>query len=152
MVIIVEICMKLKIDTEDLIEEFFESTRLLGIVAPLKDYSLVWNINELLGYHFTINHSLEIQFRKRERNYFFSIYEYQIPGCNLIHYLYNNQHDGEYLLPEFKHLDFLWLTKGEEMDNVELQRLQQSIKFLPTVQLVTEMPTEKLKNKQSLIL
>ena len=144
--------MKLKIDLEDLIEDFFESTCLIGIVAPLKDYSLIWNINQQMGYRFSANHSLEIQFRKRDRNYFFSIYEYQVPSTNITHYLYNNQHDGEYLLPEFKHLDFLWLTKGEKMDNASLQRLKQSIKYLPSVQLVTEMATTKLKNKQSLIL
>lgn len=144
--------MKLKLDLEDLIEEFFENSRLLGIVAPLKDYSLVWNINQLLGYNFILNHSLELQFKKKSRNYFFSIYEYQIPSSDMVHYLYNNQHDGEYLLPEFKHLDFLWLAKGEEINTLEVQKLQQSIKYLPSVQLVTEMTNEKIKNKQSLIL
>jgi hypothetical protein len=144
--------MKLKLDVEDMIEEFFENSRLLGIVAPLKDYTLIWNINQLLGYRFTLNHSLELQFKKRNRNYFFSIYEYKLPSSDMVHYLYNNQNDGEYLLPEFKHLDFLWLAKGEEINNFELQKLQQSIKFLPSVQLVTEMTNEKIKNKQSLIL
>jgi hypothetical protein len=144
--------MKLKLDVEDMIEEFFENSRLLGIVAPLKDYSLIWNINQMLGFNFTLNHSLELQFKKRNRNYFFSIYEYQIPSSDMVHYLYNNQNDGEYLLPEFKHLDFLWLAKGEEINSLELQKLQQSIKYLPAVQLVTEMTNEKIKNKQSLIL
>jgi hypothetical protein len=68
-----------------------------------------------------------------------------------VHYLYNNQYDGEYLLPEFKHLDFLWLTMGEEIEKEELNHLQQSIKLLPSVQLVNEMTNEKIKNKQHLI-
>jgi hypothetical protein len=144
--------MKLKLDVEDMVEEFFEHSRLLGIVAPLKDYTLIWNINQLLGYRFTLNNSLELQFNKRNRNYFFSIYEYQIPSSDMVHYLYNNQNDGEYLLPEFKHLDFLWLAKGEKINDFEMQKLQQSIKYLPSVQLVTEMTNEKIKNKQSLIL
>ncbi len=70
----------------------------------------------------------------------------------MVHYLYNNQYDGEFLLPEFKHLDFLWLAKGEEMRNEESQALQQSLKLLPFVQLVNEMTNEKIKNKQHLIL
>ena len=65
--------------------------------------------------------------------------------------LYNNQDDGEYLLPEFKHLDFLWLAKGEEMSKDEIKILQQSLKLIPAVQLVTEMTNEKIKNKQSLL-
>ncbi len=143
--------MKLKIDTETLIEEFFENTCLMGIVAPLKDYLFSWNINQNIGFNFKINHHLEIQLRKKERNYFFSIYEYIVPGCPLVHYLYNNEDDGEYLLPEFKHLDFLWLAKGEHMNAEEIKSLQQCIKLLPNVQLVTEMTNEKIKNKQFLI-
>lgn len=144
--------MKLKIDNETLAQEFFECTRLLGIVAPVKDYQFTWHINQILGFKFRINNHLEVQLRKKERNYFFSIYEYEVPACTMVHYLYNNQYDGEYLLPEFKHLDFLWLVKGEEMDEEELHILQQSIKLLPGVQLVNEMTHEKIKNKQHLIL
>ena len=143
--------MKLKIDNETLAEEFFEATHLLGIVAPVKDYLFTWHINEKMGFKFRINNGLEIQLRKKERNYFFSIYEYEVPGCCLVHYLCHNQYDGEYLLPEFKHLDFLWLVKGEEIDRQELANLQQSIKLLPAVQLVNEMTHEKIKNKQHLI-
>jgi hypothetical protein len=143
--------MKLKIDTETLIEEFFDSACLFGIVAPVKDYLFSWNIKQTIGYNFKLNHQIEIQLKKKDRNYFFSIYEYMIPGCQLVHYLYNNQDDGEYLLPEFKHLDFLWLAKGEEMNREEIKSLQQSIKLLPGVQLVTEMTNEKIKNKQFLI-
>ena len=143
--------MKLKIDNETLAEEFFECTHLFGIVAPIKDYLFTWHINQKLGFHFRINNSIEIQLKKKERNYFFSIYEFQVPGSCLTHYIYNNQFDGEYLLPEFKHLDFLWLVKGDEIDREELGMLQQSIKILPSVQLVTEMTNEKIKNKQHLI-
>ena len=143
--------MKLKIDNETLAEEFFECTKLLGIVAPVKDYQFIWHINQKLGFKFRINNSIEIQLRKKDRNYFFSIYEYYVPGCCLVHYLYNNQYDGEYLLPEFKHLDFLWLTMGEEIEKEELNHLQQSIKLLPSVQFVNEMTNEKIKNKQHLI-
>ena len=72
-------------------------------------------------------------------------------STSLTHYLYNNQFDGEYLLPEFKHLDFLWLIKGDAVAAEELQNLILSIKALPGVQLVVEMTNEKIKNKQHLI-
>lgn len=144
--------MKLKIDNESLAEDFFECSRLLGIVAPMKDYLFSWQINQMLGFNFRINHNLEIQLRKKGRDYFFSVFEYAVPGSTLVHYLYNNQHGGEYLLPEFRHLDFMWLLKDEEMPDKELQSLQQAIKALPGVQLVNEMTNEKIKNKQHLIL
>ena len=143
--------MKLKIDNETLAEEFFECTKLLGIVAPVKDYQFIWHINEKLGFKFRINNSIEIQLRKKDRNYFFSIYEYYVPGCCLVHYLYNNQYDGEYLLPEFKHLDFLWLIKGEVLGETLYSTLSQTIKLLQTVQLVIDLPIEQIKHKAHLI-
>ena len=144
--------MKLKIDNTTLAEEFFDCCRLMGIVAPMKDYQFTWLINQHLGYNFRINNSLEIQLKKKDRNYFFSIYQYNVPSSCMVYYLYNNQYDGEYLLPEFKHLDFLLLIKEDIMDNEDLAALMQAIKYLPAVQLVTEMTNEKIKNKQHLIL
>jgi hypothetical protein len=70
---------------------------------------------------------------------------------SLRHYLYNNQFDGEYLLPEFKHLDFLWLAKGDEVGDPEWTSLQQEIRKLGGVQLVMELATASIRNKQHLI-
>jgi hypothetical protein len=143
--------MKLKIDNEALAEEFFEDAVLLGIVAPVKDYQFSWQLNQLLGLNFRVNNEIEIQLTKKQRTYFFSIYEYAIPAISLAHYLYNNEHDGEYLLPEFKHLDFLWLIKGDPVSAEDLKALIQAIRTLPGVQLVTEMTPDKIKHKQHLI-
>ena len=143
--------MKLKIDNETLAQEFFEDALLLGIVAPIKNYQFTWQLNQILGFNFRVNNDFEIQLTKKQRKYFFSIYEYAVPSCCLVHYLYNNQFDGEYLLPEFKHLDFLWLLKGETVSSEELRSLMQSIKSLPGVQLVNELTNEKIKHKQHLI-
>jgi len=143
--------MKLKIDNDALAEEFFEDSRLLGIVAPVKDYQFCWQLNQLLGFSFRINNNLEIKLTKRNRTYFFAVYEYNVPASTLSHYLYNNQFDGEYLLPEFKHLDFLWLIKDDIVSDDELMTIISSIRGIPGVQLVTEMTHEKIKNKQHLI-
>ncbi len=143
--------MKLKIDNEALAEEFFEDSLLLGIVAPIKDYQFSWQLNQMLGLDFRVNNDIEIQLSKKQRKYFFSIYEYVVPAVSLTHYLYNNQYDGEYLLPEFKHLDFLWLIKGDPVAAEDLSILLQSIRSLQGVQLVSEMAHEKIKNKQHLI-
>ena len=143
--------MKLKIDNESIAQEFFEDAVLLGIVAPIKDYLFSCHLNQKFVFNFRINNDIEIVLSKQQRNYFFSIYEYAVPSTSITHYLYNNQFDGEYLLPEFKHLDFVWLIKGECIASEELKTLMQSIKSLPGVQLVNEMTNEKIKNKQHLI-
>lgn len=60
--------MKLKIDNETLVEEFFECTRLLGIVAPVKDYQFSWHINQAMGFNFRVNNNLEIELKKKGRS------------------------------------------------------------------------------------
>ena len=143
--------MKLKIDNDVLVEEFFQDTRLLGIVAPIKDYRFCWQLNQILQFDFRINNSIEIQLKKKQRTYFFSIYEHLEKGGTIKHYLYNNHFDGEYLLPEFKHLDFLWLIKDDILHDDEVIWLINSIKTIPFVQFVKEMTNEKIKNKQHII-
>jgi hypothetical protein len=94
---------------------------------------------------------LEIQLEKKQRKYFFTIYSYTERNNTRIHYIYQNQNDGEYLLPELKHLDFLWLIQDEEMTCEELQRLQIQIRDINLVQLVSELSLENIKNKSHLI-
>ena len=143
--------MKLRIDNNVLVEEFFADAHLLGIVAPIEQYRFCWYLNRMLSFNFRINNNIEIQLNKKERKYFFPIYEYGEPTCTLKHYIYNNEDDGEYLLPELKHLDFLWLIKDDIMQAAEIDLLKSSIKAMPSVQLITELTNEKIKNKQHLI-
>ncbi len=143
--------MKLALNNNDLAEDFFSDTKLLGIMAPAKDYQFCWQVNHLLGIDFRINNELEIQLVKKGRKYFFSVYEYNEPTTCLKHYLYNNQHDGEYLLPEFKHLDFLWLMKEDFVADDVLQKMLQSIRLVNGVQLVIELTNEKIRNKEHLV-
>ena len=143
--------MRLRLNIDDMTDDFFEDSRLLGIVAPVKDYQLVLQLNNRLRFAFRNNSDLEIQLTKRQRKYFFNIYEYREPGNALQHFLYNNQFDGEYLLPEFKHLDFLWLQKGDTVPDEKLMHLMNSVRSVPGVQLVMELSQDKIKNKAHLI-
>jgi hypothetical protein len=143
--------MKLKLDLEDLAEDFFSDTRLIGIVAPLKDYQFCFHLNQLLRFDFRNNNEIEIQLNKKMRDYFFSVFEFREKNNSLVHYLYNNQFDGEYLLPEFKHLDYLWLLKGDPVNEETFQSIMQAIRTINGVQMVMELTNEKIRNKGHLI-
>ena len=143
--------MKMMLDTKGMTDDFFEEAKLLGIIAPMKDYQFCWQLNQLLGIDFRINNEIEIQLQKKQRSYFFAIYEYNEPATCLKHYLYNNHHDGEYLLPEFKHLDFLWLLKDDVVSDESLDHLVQSIRTVNGVQLVVELTNQKIRNKEHLV-
>ena len=143
--------MKLVLDNKNLTDDFFEDTRLLGIMAPLRDYQFCWHLNKVMRTDFRINNEIEIQLNKKKRNYFFAVYEFCEPAGSLFHYMYNNRFDGEYLLPEFKHLDFLWLMKGDIVREEDLQQTMDTIKSINGVQLVVELTNEKIRNKEHLV-
>jgi hypothetical protein len=143
--------MKLTLDNKELTDCFFEDTRLLGVMAPVKDYQFCWYLNSSIGLDFRLNNDIEIKLIKKKRSYYFSVYEFSEPNRFLSHYVYNNQFDGEYLLPEFKHLDFLWLMKGDEVSDASLQETMQTIRSINSVQLVLELTNEKIKNKEHLV-
>ena len=142
--------MKLKLNQDELTEDFFHDTRLLGIVVSAKSYRFCWQLNNSLGYDFRLNPDLEIHLQKKGRQYFFSVYQHAVNNF-LSHFIYHNQYDGEYLLPELKHMDFLWLVKGETVPDEECRKLIQSIKNVNGVQLVAELTNEQIKNKGNLV-
>lgn len=143
--------MKLVLDNKDLTSGFFEDTRLIGIMAPVKDYQFCWQLNTTLGMDFRSNSEIEIQLNKKNRKYFFAVYHFSEPTGSLSHFVYSNQFDGEYLLPEFRHLDFLWLLKGDTVTNEALQDLMTTIRTINGVQLVTELTNEKIRHKEHLV-
>ena len=142
---------KLILDNSEMTEEFFENTRLLGIVAPVKDYQFCWHLNSMIGLDFRLNHEIEIRLIRKKRDYYFSVYEYAEPVNFLCHYVYNNKFDGEYLLNEFRHFDFLWLMKGDEVTDETLQQTISTIRTIPSVQLITELAIDKINNKENLV-
>jgi len=143
--------MKLKLNLDELANDFFDDALVLGIVAPIKDYQLCWQLNQQLRFNFRLNNDIEIQLSKKGRQYFFAVYEYKEPNGSNCHYLYNNQFDGEYLLPEFKHLDYLWMIKGDDQTRIALPEFSNLLRSINGVQLVTEVTPDKIRNKAHLI-
>ena len=143
--------MILNLDSDGLTEDFFTDTRLLGIMVAVKSYRFCWLLNNTLGYNFRLNPDIEIHLQKKGRQYFFPVYQHVVTGTYLCHYIYQNQYDGEYLLPEFRHMDFLWLIKGDCIPDDQCRELVQSLKSIGGVQLVAELTNEQIKNKGNLV-
>ena len=142
--------MKLKLDLEELTNDFFCDAHVLGIVAPIKDYQLCWQLNQRFRIDFRLNTEIEIHLNKKGRQYFFSVYEYKHANDSFVHYLYKNHFDGEFLLPELKHLDYLWIIKGEQAGE-SIVELESQLRSITGVQLVTDVSLDKIKNKANLI-
>jgi hypothetical protein len=54
-------------------------------------------------------------------------------------------------LPEFKHIDFLWLIKGDIVSDELVKEKIENLKTISGVQLVVELTNEKIKNKEHLV-
>jgi len=141
---------KLTLDLEAMKDEFYGNSRLLGIVAPMEAYKFCWHVNRLLNFDFRIKKDKEIKMIRKGREYYFPFYEYKKPPSTVEHTLYSNHHDGNYLLADLKHFDFLWLIKWEEIDQHEMELMMDTIKQISLLQMVVELPPEKLKNTEDL--
>ncbi len=143
---------KLSIDNKVIAEEFFEDVQLLlGIQSTLEPHQFVWLVNKHFLYDFRYQAESEVLVKKKGRDFSYPIFKCKEPHLEVTHYIYTNHHDGEYLLQEIKHLDYLWLTKGDQ--NVELAGLLlNEIKSFKQLQLVTELASEKIIHKQQLVL
>ena len=64
---------KMRLDMEHATDGFFEDTRLLGIVAPVKSHQFCWQLNHMLQFNFRLYY--DIQLKKKNRDYFFPVYE-----------------------------------------------------------------------------
>jgi hypothetical protein len=143
--------MKLKLDKQLLAETFFRNTSLLGIVNASKDYEFCWQVNNRMQFDLRLNTSIEIQLHKKNRAYFFSVFEFIEPITATEHYVYNNKHAGEYLIPDLKHMDFLWLVKNPDGLTKDIHQFCNHIRNVDKVQLVADLTTTTFKNKEYLI-
>lgn len=142
---------KQKLNIDGIEEDFFTGTHLLGIMSLVKNYRFVWQINSFMGFDLRLNADAEVQLKRKGRNYFFQVYQFYQTECELEHLVYFNQFEGEYLLPEFKHLDFLWLLRGNLVNQGDVLMIQTKLKAIEDTQLVAELTHEKIKNKSNLI-
>jgi hypothetical protein len=143
--------LKLKLDQDQLLEDFFDATHLVGIMSSAHDYQLCWQINQVIGYNFRVNNSLEINLTKNQRAFYFTVFEYQEPTKSAAHYLYNNHCQAEFLLPELKNIDYLWLIKGDYYQADDVKKLIEHLRHVELVQLVSLLDIREIKNKMNLI-
>jgi hypothetical protein len=143
--------LKLKLDQDQLLEDFFESTHILGIVSSARDYQICWQINNYMHFDFRVNNSLEINLSKNSRAFYFSVFEFEEPTKSSAHYFYNNHCQAELLLPELKNIDYLWMVKGDYYQLQDVKKLIEQLRHVELVQLVSLLDIREIKNKMNLI-
>src|SRR5690606_16035213 len=123
---------------------------LWGITTAARGYKLAWEINRHLGVRLVKQPDLLVGFRNNEEKCF-SFYAYETP-LNRLKLFKNRPTDPEsgkyFLIPEFPHYDFIILAAMEEQHPLPLA---ETIRIIPSVELVAAIPLDGLKSKANFI-
>lgn len=140
-----------QLDVSGIYDDFFEGCRLIGITMPLAPHIFCWTVNRQLGYRFRLGKHLEMEVVKKKRRYLFPLYESHEALSRQCHVIYYNRCDGGFLLPEFKHLDYIWMVKNFNGEEPWLDWHINCLKQLDDVQLATKLDMVLLEQKENLV-
>jgi hypothetical protein len=131
--------------------EYTYDFELLGIISSAKGYRLAWEINKILSVKLLKQPDLLIQAKnKKMLNYSYFSSGGAINQLKLFRNKPSELDSGKNLLvPEFPHLDFILLTEGDE--RTEINRLQELLHNIPSIELVAFLPLASLKSKDNFI-
>ncbi|HQW46314.1 MAG: IPExxxVDY family protein [Bacteroidetes bacterium] len=136
------------LDNSDLEDEFFEDVRLIGIVSASEYYQLISYINQRLAFSFVRNHELEIQIQQ----HFFPVFEYKDEEKLIEHYIFCNRRKTNYMMPDAKNIDFIWLLKGNFQYQEKIQQLPVFLKKVEGIDFCFDIVSDSLKMRQLLII
>jgi hypothetical protein len=143
--------MTAKIKKNKLEIEYSYDFELLGVRTSLKGYKLAWHLNGTLKTSLVKQKDLIIHFKKGQTAAY-DHYSFKTP-LNELNLFRNKPAESENsspeLVPEFPHFDFILMTQSEE--NLSGNRLQEYLRGIPSVELVTLIPLTALKSKDNFI-
>ncbi len=131
--------------------EYTYDFELLGIISSVKGYRLAWEINKLLGVRLVKQPDLVIHQKSKS----ITSYSYFASGgtINRLKLFRNKANENDtvknLLVPEFQHLDYILLAEGEE--HIEINRLQEFLRDISSIELVAYLPLASLKSKDNFI-
>ncbi len=142
---------KLVLDMAAMQEGFFADTAMVGIATATPGYHLCWMLNRHFDINFERDPDQVISSQKKDNQYYFPIYQYLFPNSSHKYLLYKLKNGAETLLPEAKHLDYVWMvqTASPEIDAMDIAR---ELRNIPDVQLAQVLTGDQLKNLNNLLM
>lgn len=139
--------LKLVLDNQALEDEFFEDIQLLGVVSAIEPYQFAWRIAQHLQWHFQREHNYDIQIG----DFSFPVYRLDDQTKFLEQFIISNRSNSIFLLQEIKHIDFVWMLKGNIQDDT-LTQIQHFLKSIHVFTSFFQLNPYQLKMKQYLIM
>lgn len=123
---------------------------LFGIISSEKDYRLCFAINHATGLEFEKSEDYEIHSGKIRTVSYFSRYQCLRDKEGNGFFLFSNKGTTDFLIPEYRKMDFWLLVRGE-FDAEDLQDMLQKIKNHPSVLGVYPIDFKTLKSREHLV-
>jgi hypothetical protein len=141
---------KLILDTSAMQDDFFADTAMIGIGTAQQGYRFCWLLNQHFDTNFLRDPEQNICLQKKDTQYYFPIYQYNLPNSGHKYLLYKLKNGSESLLPEARQLDYLWLIQTATPEEDALAITPQ-LRNIPDVQLARILLPEELKNLNNLL-
>lgn len=151
------------LDIVEMKDNFFANAVMIGIAAAEPGYRLCWILNNRLDTNFinvpedTICMNAKSGSRESTQSFafpdgqhtnedflFFPTYIHQVPNSAYKYMLYQLKCGKKPLVPEIKHLDFLWLIQTANPRD-DIRTILDELRKIPEVQLAQELQNAQLK-------
>lgn len=136
-----------------LLVEYEYDFELFGITSSVRPHRLAWEINQLMKSRLVKKEDLIIHYKSGEEKSYV-VFEYETP-LNTLKLFRNRPNEANTdniritLASEFTHFDYILLIKS--IENVFGNNLPASLKKIPCIEYVAEIPLEQLKSKENFI-
>ncbi len=168
------------LDVGEMKQNFFADTAMIGIATAVPGFRFCWILNKYFDTCFAnvpenticmgegkggkdvVNylsaHAQTEMFpgeraesKDTKELYFFPTYCHVVPNSSYSYMLYQLKSGKKVLLPEAKHLDFLWLIQTAEPMH-DAHTILRELRNIPEVQLVQELTTDQIRKSLSNLL
>jgi hypothetical protein len=129
-------------------EDFFDDLKMLCLICPHEPYHLAWHINRNIPIDFKRSPDQDILIGG---NYYI-VYEFIEENNQILHYLLATRCKTNYILPELKNIDFIWMIKGGHKVDEYIKKLPDMVKTLMGVIDCRVIDHKKLSNRKVFLL
>lgn len=136
---------------KEIILAYEEDIHLWGINSNLEDYRLCWFINDTLQWKMRRIEDINFYNPKIKVVQSFSAYKYENEIDFYDAELIQNKRAGNYLLPEMKNFDYVFLLKGE-LEYFDIAAFEYQLSQISGIQLVYKVDLDKIKSRRNLLL
>ena len=122
---------------------------LFGLVTIESDLKLSWVLNQTFGIQLSRSENAVLT-SKTGQDVEFSLYRYENENIHLRYSLLANKSDRASFFDELKNIDYLFILKGDGLENEFEKQIQTKLRQIPNITATILISQATLKRKERL--